>query len=254
MSLTELLHHAVLLAWPDEDDAAHQLARAAASRLLDRAGPRKLGLYQETMATLGSHLHKVAGPALKKVPASLPAPDGMHAASHRVHAAIGALITSLRGGTSRPLRAPQISLSCLGSSAAGCRRGASRWRPSHDEGSQVMHAVPPDEELLAAGSLERAQTLVCGWQNCQCMTADSARTGDGAQVLADPKIKGVKAFLSAPPCTGALIFHVDGGAGHLELDVFGILSQVRGPWPPPRTPAPYLQAMLCNCRPDRCYR
>lgn len=84
MSLTKLLHHAVLLAWPDEDDAAHQLARAAASRLLDPAVPRKLGLYQETMATLGGHLHKVAAPALKKVPASLPAPDSMQAALHGV--------------------------------------------------------------------------------------------------------------------------------------------------------------------------
>lgn len=117
-----------------------------------------------------------------------------------------------------------------------------------------MHAVPLDEELLATSSLERAQAPVSGWQNCECMTADSANTAGGAQVLADPKTKGVKAFLSAPPCTGALIFHVDSGAGHLELDVFGILSQVRGPWPPPRTLARYLQAMLCNYRPDRWHR
>lgn len=46
------------------------------------------------------------------------------------------------------------------------------------------------------------------------------------QVKADPKVKGLKAFFSAPPCTGGLIFHTDDGPGQLELDVFGILSQV----------------------------
>ena len=112
MSLTELLHQAVLLAWPDGVDPAHQLARAAAARLLDLEAPRRQGaLFKESMSTLGAHLHKTAS------------------------------------------------------------------------------AQPALKNLLG-------------------------------------KVK-LKTFFSAPPCTGALIFRTDTVTGDLELDVFGILSQVR---------------------------
>lgn len=66
MSLTELLQHAIVLAWPDAADEAHRLARAAAFRLLDPAVPRKAGLYRESMANLGEFLHKTESSATKK--------------------------------------------------------------------------------------------------------------------------------------------------------------------------------------------
>lgn len=58
MALLEILHQAILLAFPDEGDDRQALARAAALRLLDGRVPNKPDRFHEGMCTLGVYLRK----------------------------------------------------------------------------------------------------------------------------------------------------------------------------------------------------